>query len=192
MAGPLAIAGLSLGTKALGSLLGGGGNLPDWYMKILRDEAERDRTSGFLPDKEVFDADLGAQLDEFYAGLPVAREQFESDLASRGIRSSGEATGELYRTAYAPIARAGASAVARSNLGYAQMFQQGRYQEEALRAKYTAMLGGALARQTTFGQRMGELFGDLGDFGIKYSLLDMMGLFDEGDVVEEGVEEGNG
>jgi len=180
MPNPLVMAGVGLGAKAVGAALGGGGGLPDWYIDILKKQTLQDRTAGFLPDKELFDADLQAQLDEFYAQLPVAKEEFDADLSRRGIYSSSEAPRELYRTAYAPIARAGTSAIARSKLGYAQMYQQGRFQAEEIEARYIAMLGGALAGKTTFGQRMGDLFGDLGDFGIKYGMLDMMGLFDEG------------
>lgn len=87
-------------------------------------------TTGFLPDKGEYDAALKAQLDELFARLPAGEEAFNADLASRGIFRSGEAPKNLYSSVYAPIARAGASAIAQSNLGYAQRFQQGRIAEE--------------------------------------------------------------
>lgn len=177
---PLAVGGIGLGARLAGDIFGGSGGLPEWYIDLIRGEVERDRTSGFLPDREVFDEALQSQLAGFTAQLPASVEAFNADAAARGVFSSGQAGAELYRTAIAPIARAGTTAIAQANLGFAQAEQRGRIAADTSRQNYLALLGQALSGQTSTGQRIAGTLGELGDFGIQYGTLGALGFFDEG------------
>lgn len=124
-----------------GALFGGESPRIPPYMEQMLLKAYNDRNmTGFLPNKGAYDESLRADIDEIMAGLPVGSEAFESDLASRGIRGSGEAVGAKYRDVYAPIARAATSAAAQSNLGYAQAYQSGSIAAENLRQNTLQML----------------------------------------------------
>ena len=124
-----------------GALFGGESPRIPPYMEQLLLKAYNDRNmTGFLPDKGAYDESLRANIDEIMAGLPVGSEAFETDLASRGIRGSGEAAKYKYGQVYAPIARAATSAAAQSNLGYAQAFQSGNIAAEQLRQQTLQML----------------------------------------------------
>lgn len=92
--------------------------------KIIRGLAS-DRYSGFMPDSQPYTASIEAQIADLLAQIPAGEEAFNADIASRGTFSAGEATKGLYSTVYAPIARAGASAIAQGNLGLEQARQQG-------------------------------------------------------------------
>lgn len=107
----------------------------DWIKKQLVSRYENERYDGFLPDREVYDQYVDTSVEEIMAGLPVAEEQYEADLASRGIRSSGEATKYKYQQVYAPVAREAAAVATRANLAYAQAYQQGSIAAEETKYK---------------------------------------------------------
>lgn len=111
--------------------------------RILSEE----RFTGFLPDEATFEADLEARLDEIYAQLPIGQEAFNADLAARGIFSAGEAPAALYRDVYAPIARAGASAVAGSRLAFQQQTTQAKFEMERFRQMTWATMLDAMIRR---------------------------------------------
>lgn len=154
------------------------GTLPDWLKSRLMKESARDTSSGFLPDKGAFDANLEAQLNEIFARLPVSIEQFNTDLASRGIFGAGEAPKALYSDVFAPIARAGASATAASNLGYAQLSQQGQIAGEQLRLGALNTLTGAVTQDeqarnqpSPWMQVLGQVLGT----GVSLAAFSMLG-----------------
>ena len=100
--------------------------------RLASASAQRENFEGFVPDRSAFDAQIQAQLDQYLAQLPVAQNQFNADLASRGIFGAGEAPKFLYSDVYAPIARAGAQAITQSNVQFEQLSQQGRITQAQL------------------------------------------------------------
>lgn len=106
--------------------------LPDWGRHRLMEMADSERFSGFLPDQAKFDQALKSKLDEFMAQLPIGEEAFNADLASRGVFGAGEAPAAMYRDVYAPIARAGATAIGQSELDYSNTLLSARIQGEQL------------------------------------------------------------
>lgn len=97
--------------------------------KLLQQRAEQQSYSGFLPDQGMFDEAMAAQIDEILGRLPAGIEDFNADLASRGLFTAGEAPKYLYTDVIAPVARAAASVVGQSRLQFAGMQQQGRIAE---------------------------------------------------------------
>ena len=88
---------------------------------------------GFLPDEDKFSTALDAKIDEIMSQLPVGVESFNADLAARGIFSAGEAPAEMYRSVYAPVARAATSAVSNSMLAFNEATMRGNIQAESFR-----------------------------------------------------------
>lgn len=168
MAFPFLLAGGVAGAKAIGDLLSSGDEgIPSWLIDELRGMAGERNYNGFLPDKSAWDADLKAKLADVYATLPVGVENFNADLASRGIFRSGEAPKNLYGQIYAPIARTAASAVASSNLGYSQQYQQGMQFGANLRQNYYNMLLQAvMQRQPSAAGTLGGSLSDLASAGL--------------------------
>ena len=180
MPGPLAIGAIGAGLSLFGDLTDDSG-MPQYYIDMLRKQAQNQDYSGFLPDESVFMDSAQADIDEFLGSAPFGRESFNTDLASRGIYSSGEAPKHLYNQVYAPIARAGTGAITKAHLGYAQAYQQGSFQEAQLKASYMSMLGNALMSQTpSITSKIGGNIGAIGKMGTQYALLQALGIFDKG------------
>lgn len=194
---PLVVAaGISAGASLLGGLLSKKDyGLPDWFVKDLQKYAGQNRysgflggdsMSGFLPDKGVFDASLQAKLDEFGAQLGINQEAFNTDLASRGIYSAGEAPKFLYQDVMAPIYRAGASATAQSQLEYSKMYQQGRFGQEDLRFRVKSaeeqtklqyqqlLMQALLGKQQSTQGIIGDFLGGAGELGMNYAMMQML------------------
>lgn len=115
------IGGIAL--TGLGKAFGGGnksnGGL-SWMEQKLYEYAYDGKYEGFLPNESVFQEQAKADEARVLAELPISVEAFNSDLASRGIYSSGEASKHLYGQVYAPIAREMASVRASARLGFMQ------------------------------------------------------------------------
>ncbi len=175
---PLAVAGISAGVGIAGDLLSSKDQgLPDWLIDELTSYAQQNRTDGFLPDKAVFDQNLNTQLAEFLSQIPAGEEAFNTDLASRGIFQSGEAPKNLYSSVYAPIARAGASAVGRSNVQFAQLTQQGNIAAaQNQQQKYRLLIDSMLNRQPSTLGSIGNALSDAGGLGLQYGFLSELGL----------------
>ena len=130
--------------------------------RILSEE----RFTGFLPDEATFEADLEARLDEIFAQLPGGIEAFQADLATRGIFGAGEAPAALYRDVYAPIARAGASAVAGSRLAFQEQTIQAKFEMERFRQQtWTTLLNVMLERERIQAQKDAQSSGFWGAVG---------------------------
>jgi hypothetical protein len=164
---PLAIAGMGAGASLLGGLFGGGGGsepaAPQWLIDLLRSEAGGGVQGAFLPDKGAYQEQLQTQLAQIMSQLP------------------GEGMTSLYRDVVNPIFQTAASTTARSNLGYAQAYQQGSMQAEQFRQNALQMLVQASLAQkegspSGFQRVMGGV-GNIGEFGAQYGLLKELGLF---------------
>lgn len=169
------LAGLAIGagSKILGGIFGSRDEgLPPDIIDLIRQFATNPDTSGFLPDKSAYEADFNAKMKNILAGLPVGIENFNTDLASRGIFRSGEAPKNLYSQVFAPVAGQLASGAAASNLGYAQAYQQGRMGQEQLRANALQMLMQAVMnRRPSIGGVIGEGLAGAGGDASQYLLL---------------------
>lgn len=121
--------------------------IPDPFNKVQERILSEERFTGFLPDEATFEADLDARLDEIFAQIAPGQEAFNADLAARGIFSAGEAPAALFRDVYAPIARAGASAVASSRLSFQQQQLQAQTQIEQFRQMTWATMLDAMLRR---------------------------------------------
>jgi hypothetical protein len=182
---PLAIAGMGAGASLLGGLFGGGGGsepaAPQWLIDLLRSEAGGGVQGAFLPDKGAYQEQLQTQLAQIMSQLPVGMEQFNAQAAARGVFGAGEGMTSLYRDVVNPIFQTAASTTARSNLGYAQAYQQGSMQAEQFRQNALQMLVQASLAQkegspSGFQRAMGGV-GNIGEFGAQYGLLKRLGLF---------------
>lgn len=173
----VAAAGLAAG--AAGRFFGGGNQaqLPEYLIKLLRDNARRDRSSMFIPNQQAFTNQTNAQIDEILAQLPVNQEAFNADLASRGIFRSGEAPKALYQDVYAPIARAATSAAVAGQVGYEQIRQRGAIASEQLAMQSLQLLIQGETPQRSGLQSLMDLLVEGGDFAAKFAIASKMGLF---------------
>lgn len=180
--GPLGIGLLGGGATLVGDVLSNRDQgVPPWLVDMLREQATQDNYQGFLPDKQLYDANLQSQIDQLLGQLPVGLEAFNAEQASRGTFTAGEATGAAYRDVYAPIARAGTQAITQSNLGYAQAYQQGSIQAANLRQNYMQLLvNSVINRRPSITGSIGSGLAGLGKIGTQFSLLKALGIFDEG------------
>lgn len=108
----------------------------DWMETELKKQYETERFSGFLPDEGLYKDAFQADMDQIMAALPIAGEEFNANLAARGMFGAGEAPAAYYRDVVAPVAREATSAASKYNLAYQQQYQQGRMAEEQLRRDY--------------------------------------------------------
>jgi len=180
--GPLAIGAIGLGANILGDLFGGSDEgIPDWAIDMLKKEVQRDRTTGFLPDESLWTKATQSSIDKILATLPSGMERFNTDLASRGIYSSGEAPKYLYSDVVAPVMREAGGALVHGRLGYSEMVRQTKMQAEQQRMQYMSMLINAVANKgkTPF-QNIAGTIGELGGTALT------MGLYGYG--AEEGRE----
>jgi hypothetical protein len=137
-------------------------------LDLAYDEAmsqyESERYNGFLPDKGAYDSELEATLASITGQIPVAEENFNADLAARGLFASGEAPKAMYRDVYAPVAREAYSAAAKNRLAYAQAYQQGSMASEQLRAQYlSTVINLLLNREQLKLQKSAQSSGMFGD-----------------------------
>ena len=145
---------------------------PDPFNKLQEQILAEERFTGFLPDEETFEADLQAQLDEIFAQLPGGIEAFQADLATRGVFGSGEATGALYRDVYAPVARAGASAVASSRLSFQQQQLQAKFEMERFQQMtWETLLNAMLERERIQAQKDAQGGGFWGAVGTGIGII---------------------
>ena len=174
--GPLALLGIGAGSSILGNILGGKDEgVPSWMIDELRNNANSTSTTGFLPDKAVWDRMMNAQVQDAMGGLGAGIENFNTDLASRGIYGSGEAPKNLYSNVYAPVARSVSSAVTNANLGYAQSYQQGMESAAQIRANYSQQLLAALQNRTpTTAGAIGGGLTDIGQSASTFAFLKML------------------
>jgi|GEM_PF-3948308 len=138
---PITVMGIAnAGGKILGGIAGGllGGDtpqIPSYIKDLLLARYKSESYSGFMPDREAYDRSMRADIDEVMAGLPVGMDAFNSNLAARGISGAGEAAKYQYADVVAPIARAASNAVVKSNLGYAEAYQQGSIAAEGMHSQ---------------------------------------------------------
>lgn len=171
---------IAIGAGIAGQIFGGKdqpGQLPPEVLAEIMKAVRLDRSSMYLPDEGTFMAGIQSRIDEILAGLPVGQEAFNADLASRGIFRSGEAPKELYRTVYAPIARAATSAAVEGRIGYEQLRIQGAStaQDQALRA-LQLLVGGSTPQGGQTSALQDTLF-NFGDLSSTLGLMKAFGLF---------------
>lgn len=111
------------GNSAMDLMKRGGGGTD--IEAILRARSESQNFTGFMPDKGVYDQSVQAAIDQALGRLPMGVENFNADLASRGLYTAGEAPKYLYSDVYAPVAQGIAQATAQGNLAFAGAQQQG-------------------------------------------------------------------
>lgn len=175
---PLAVPIVGAGLGLAGSLLGSGGGLPQDFIDELSNKANSFRTDAFLPNEAAYNADLEAKIAEIMSQVTGGVENFNANAASRGVYTSGEGLTHLYSDVYAPIARAGTSAVAAGKLGYAQAYQQGSIAAENIKQNYYSLLTNAMLNKSpSFGDKLGGTLQDLGGLGVQAYLYDKLGLF---------------
>ncbi len=146
------------------------------FTEDLRTRALQERYTGFLPDEGAFDASLQAEIDAILARLPISTEQFNADLAARGIFSAGEAPAAFSRDVLAPITREATSAVTRSKLGFQSLFQQGRIAEEQARLNNARLFLEKILREAEIKAQeeanrsniIGGFFGGVGDIASSF------------------------
>jgi len=131
---------VSAGISALGGLFGGGSSSTPTpvaqdkqLMNLLRSEAARDMTTGFLPDEGAYNASMKAEVDSIMSRLPAGITDFNADLASRGVFGSGEAPKRMYADVFAPLAREATLATTRGRREYQGLKVQGMSAAEQLR-----------------------------------------------------------
>ncbi len=135
-----------------------------WIQSSAMEKYQNERYDGFLPDKGAYDAELEATLASITGQIPVAEENFNADLAARGLFASGEAPKTMYRDVYAPVAREAYSAAAKNRLAYAQAYQQGSMAAEQLRAQYlSTLINFMLSREQLGIQKKAQSSGMFGD-----------------------------
>ena len=142
--GPLAYGGIALGSSLLGGLFGGDDDDNTAQImslltsgkgdinRMMSALAGRDMTSAIVPDESVFESALGSKIKGILSKIPAAQQNFNSDLASRGIFGSGEAPGRLYADVYAPISAEASTAASEGMASYAQLAMQGKIAAEQL------------------------------------------------------------
>ena len=136
----------------------------DWAESEAMSQYESERYDGFLPNKGAYDSELEATLASITGQIPVAQENFNADLAARGLFASGEAPKAMYRDVYAPVAREAYSAAAKNRLAYAQAYQQGSMAAEQLRAQYlSTVINLLLNREQLKLQKSAQSSGMFGD-----------------------------
>ena len=137
--------------------------MPSALDSVIASRAKQENFNGFLPSEEAYSSALDAQIEDIFSRLPVGRENFEADLASRGIRGSGEATKFLYSDVYAPIARQAALATSQSKLSYFQAFQTGSIAAANLNFNYTQLQSSReLEQQRIEAEKRASLFEAIG------------------------------
>jgi hypothetical protein len=152
-------------------------------MQVIRGQ----RMNMTIPSEAAWSANSNAQIADIMAQLPVGREAFNADLASRGLSSSGEATKNLYSSVYAPIGRAAATVGSQNMLGYQSMKMQAEQQNQQAMMQALQMLVGGQAGSSTGTQQLFDLLGEGGDFATKFLMMQKMGLFGGGDTASGGV-----
>lgn len=122
------------------------GGIDESIMNLLRQKAERDTITGFIPDQADFDANLAAQMDEIFARAGVTREQLAARFGKQGITQAGEVNRVLLRDVQGPALRAAATVSAQAQLAFQQQVQTGAIaQEGALGASRGQLLDAAKA-----------------------------------------------
>lgn len=174
---PAAIPIIGAGVGILGDILGGGGGgIPQELLDELQGRARDNRADAFLPDRGAFETNLQAQIDDILAQLPAGQEAFNAQAASRGVFTGGESLSRLYSDVYAPIARAGTSAVARGELGFAEATQRGRIAgSQQQQQYYNLLINAMLNREPTTLERIGGGLSDLGSFGVNAYIASLSG-----------------
>jgi len=94
----------------------------DMQRLLMRDNSN---LSGLVPELDPFEDAINARFEQILSQVPFAMEGFNADLASRGIYSSGEAPGAMYRDVLAPVAGQLASVATQGRLQFEGMRQQG-------------------------------------------------------------------
>ncbi len=107
------------------------GGVDESVLALLRESAQRDRITGFIPDQADFDANLAAQMDEIFARAGASREQLASDISARDIGGAGEIPRTLLRDIQGPAVRAAATVSAQAQLAFGQQVQAGSIAQEA-------------------------------------------------------------
>jgi hypothetical protein len=164
--------GIGAGVDLAGKLLGGGDKgVSQWLIDEIRGQYQANRSTGFLPDETLWTKATQSSIDKILASLPSGMERFNTDLASRGIYSSGEAPKYMYQDVVAPVMREAGGALIQGKLGYAQAFQQGKIAEENMKMNYLNMLLSAmLNKQPGFMSSIGESLSGAGSMAMMYGL----------------------
>lgn len=182
MAFPLAAIGIGAGASILGDLLGGGGSgpqIPDWLEALLRDEIAQVRSDDYSGAGEGIRAKAQAQIDQILSQLPIAQENFEADLARRGISGAAEGTTRLYRDVYAPIAQSAATVGAGAEFEAAQFELNARQRQQQLINQLLQIALGGVPQQpagSRFGRALGGTLSNFGDFGTTYGFAKALNL----------------
>ncbi len=171
------IAGASGIASIAGNALSGGAQIPDWLRDMLKAEIARDRSSQFVPDEAAFTAQTESNIDRILARLPVGIENFEADLASRGIRGSGEATGRKFADVIAPITREATGAAVSGQVAFEGLKQRGNIAADQARNQLIALLTGSTNPEQDFLDRLFGGIGSLGAQGAQIGALSGLGVF---------------
>jgi hypothetical protein len=135
---------IAQGIGGIAGLIAGGTakrpEMPEWLQKAMMEMMDMKNFAGFMPDKDAFDRSYWGKVDEILATLPVAKENYNAELASRGIHGAGEATKYGYEKVYAPVARATAGVAAESGIAFEEMRQRGSIAIQQLRQNTLQML----------------------------------------------------
>ncbi len=179
MAFPVVAAAAGAASLA-GSLFGGGGgSMPDWLIDEIRNQIAATRSTSFVPDQGAFNAQTQSNVDNILAQLPVSREAFNTNLASRGIYSAGEAPKAEYADVYAPIARAATGASVAGQVGYQQLAMQGQQFQSNQLTNLLQLLTQTQTPSKSGFQNVMSAVGGLGDFGIQLEMMKAYGLLDD-------------
>lgn len=116
----------------------------------LRSLALKSNYSGFLPNESLLENSLAADRQAILSSLPFSLEQFNADLARRGIYSAGEASKYQYASVINPLAAQFAATAANARLGFAQFRTSTQLQIEGLRQS-------AATSYLNYGLRLQEL-----------------------------------
>lgn len=102
-------------------------------LKELQSFTDASNYTGYLPSESLYQQQAQADSQLVLDQLPFQVEEFNSQLASRGIFSSGEATKFLYNQVYDPALSRIASINANSRLAFSTLNAQTRLNIDQLR-----------------------------------------------------------
>ena len=176
--------------QVIGAIAGGTAKrpeMPEYIRQMMMEMYDLDTYAGFLPDDEAFERSYWGKVNETMSRLPVAKEAFNAELASRGLHGAGEAPKYMYSDVYAPVARSVAGVAAETGLARAEMRQRGAIATQQLRAQtydtlmryYIAELGGRYEDYFADISGRNQFWGGLAEMG-SFLALKQSGAFNYG------------